>query len=118
MIQSQWRRALLILALTAGLLPAALISQQAVTTYTGRVSDAMCGTKHQMGISNPADCTRTCVKGGSSYALVIGSKAYTLATTQSDQRATLDKYAGQMVVVKGTLSGNTLNVHSVAPAHR
>src|SRR5438128_12661680 len=41
-------------------------------TFTGKVSDAMCGAKHMNG--TPADCTRACVKQGSKYALVVGDK--------------------------------------------
>jgi len=43
---------------------AALPAFAADQTLTGKVSDAMCGAKHQMA-GNDASCTRTCVKGGS-----------------------------------------------------
>lgn len=105
------------MALAAGLIPVGLRAMQVNTTYTGVVSDDMCGAKHtMMPGGSDADCTRMCVKGGSAYALVVGQKAYTLATSDKQQVATLDKYAGKRVVVKGTLSGETLKVHSVAPA--
>ncbi|PYX01158.1 MAG: hypothetical protein DMG86_10720, partial [Acidobacteria bacterium] len=39
-------------------------------TFTGQVSDAMCGAKHMMA-GNPAECTRACVGKGSKYALVV-----------------------------------------------
>ena len=42
-------------------------------SFTGVVSDAMCGAKHMM--DGDAACTRACVKKGSAYALVVGEKA-------------------------------------------
>ena len=116
-MQSRLRKSVLTLALAAGLIPVGLRAMQADTAYTGKVSDDMCGVKHTMDPGkSDADCTRMCVKGGSSYALVVGQKAYTLATTDKQQLATLDKNAGERVTVKGTLNGDTLTVHSVSPA--
>lgn len=81
------------------------------TTLKGTVSDKLCGAEHMMS-GSAAQCTRECVKKGSPYALVVGSKVYTLKGHSSD----LYKYAGQNVVVKGTVSGTTVEVASVAPA--
>ncbi|HEY7839739.1 MAG TPA: hypothetical protein VIC54_14165 [Terriglobales bacterium] len=111
------RKAVLTVALAAGLIPVGLRALQAETTYTGKVTDDMCGAKHDMGGSSDAACVRMCVSGGSNYALVVGTRVYTLSTTDKQQRATLDKYAGERVVVKGTLSGTTLKVATVAAAH-
>jgi hypothetical protein len=83
------------------------------TTLNGKVSDAMCGAKHQMA-GNDASCTRTCVKGGSKYALVVGDKVYTLET---DDKASLDKLnelAGAPAKVTGEVKGDTIAVKSVA----
>jgi len=81
-------------------------------TFTGTVSDAMCGAKHMPGQTN-ATCTRACVKQGSKYALVVGNKVYTL---EGGDAATLDKLAGEQAKVTGTLKGDTITVRSVAPA--
>ena len=88
-------------------------AQDADKTFTGTVSDAMCGSKHSMANMSAADCTRMCVKGGQAYALVAGDKVYTL----QGHAAELDKYAGQKVTLKGKLKDNTLTVDSVAAAH-
>ena len=85
---------------------------QAAQTYTGTVSDAMCGAKHTMGETDPAKCTRMCVKEGSKYALVVGTKVYTLA----GETAGLDKFAGAKASVTGTKSGDTITVKSVSAA--
>lgn len=92
-----------------GLVAGGLAIAQTNTTLTGVVSDQMCGAKHMMD-GGGAKCTRECVKQGSPYALVVGSKVYTL----KGHSAELDKMAGQSAVVKGKLSGTTMDVSSVA----
>jgi hypothetical protein len=82
------------------------------TTLTGIVSDALCGAKHSMMGMSAADCTRMCVKGGQSFALVVGDKVYNLRGDSAE----LDKYAGQKVTLKGKLRGNAVTVDSVTPA--
>jgi hypothetical protein len=84
-------------------------------TYTGKVSDAMCGAKHAMA-GDAAACTRACVSKGSNYALVVGDKVYTLSTTDKAALATLDKQAGAKATVTGTEKGDTITVSSVKAA--
>ncbi len=84
----------------------------ATQTFTGKVSDAMCGAKHNEGIE-PAACVRACVKKGAKYALVVGDKVYTLDTSD---RATLNKLAWEQAKVTGTADGTTISVTSVAAA--
>lgn len=79
------------------------------TTLKGTVSDQMCGAKHMMA-GGAAKCTRECVKQGSPYALVVGSKVYTL----KGHSAELNKLAGETAIVKGKVSGTTVDVTSVA----
>lgn len=81
-------------------------------TYTGTVSDAMCGAKH-MGGGSAAECTRACVSKGSKYSLVVGDKVYTLETSDKATLATLDKQAGGKASVTGTEKDNTITVTSV-----
>lgn len=79
-------------------------------TFTGIVSDSMCGAKHMM--KDAAQCTRECVKPGSDYALVVGDKVYTL----KGNKAQIDKLAGERATVKGKLSGDTITVDSISSA--
>jgi len=81
-------------------------------TLTGQVSDSMCGAKHEES-SNPANCTRGCVKHGANYALVVGDKVYTLQTTDKTALDSLDKLAGAKATVTGEVDGTTVNVKSV-----
>lgn len=99
-----------------------LIASVAVTpafakakSYTGIVSDSMCGAKHAMP-GDPAACTRACVSKGSKYALVVGEKVYTLDTSDKAALDTLDKQAGEKVIVTGSEKDNTISVSSVKAA--
>src|SRR4029077_20490893 len=83
-------------------------------TFTGTVSDSMCGAKHEMP-GDDAGCTRACVSKGSKYALVVGDKVYTLETTDKAALATLDKQAGAKATVTGNEKDNTITVTSVKP---
>ena len=73
-------------------------------TYTGVITDTMCGAKHAMGIAPDDKCVRECVKMDSKtkYALLVGKDVYVL----SDQQ-TPEKFAAQKVTVTGTLFEKT-----------
>ncbi|HEY7790192.1 MAG TPA: hypothetical protein VIC33_06765 [Vicinamibacterales bacterium] len=87
----------------------------AAKTFTGEVSDAMCGAHHDMG-GDAASCTRDCVKGGSDYALVVDQKVYTLKVKDTKLKASLDKLAGAKATVTGEESGDTITVTAVKAA--
>lgn len=84
-------------------------------SYTGQVSDAMCGATHMME-GSAADCTRACVGKGSKYALIVGSKVYTLDSGDKAVLAALDKLAGANAKVTGTAKGDTIAVSAVTAA--
>ena len=87
---------------------------QQAKTYTGVITDSMCGLNHKaMNVSPDSKCVRECVKHGSKYALLDGGNMYIL----SDQQ-TPEKYAGQKVKITGTLYEKTkiLKVDSIEPA--
>ncbi|MCW5965193.1 MAG: hypothetical protein KIT83_14240 [Bryobacterales bacterium] len=96
-----------------------LAAQQQSQTYTGVITDTMCGVDHaHMGISPDDKCVRDCVrtsKGKFKYALydAKAKKMYAL----SDQQ-TPEKFAAKQVVVKGTLYEKTgiLKVDSIQAA--
>jgi hypothetical protein len=87
-------------------------SAQSSQTFTGTVSDAMCGAHHMMQGASAAQCTRECVKQGSDFALVSAGKVYTLKGDKSQ----FDKFAGQNVTIKGKVDGKTITVDSIAAA--
>jgi hypothetical protein len=98
-----------LLTLFAG---AALAFVAAPKTFTGVITDSMCGKDHaMMGVKPDSKCVLECVKSGSKYALIEGTNVYEL----SDQKAP-EKFAGQKVKVTGTLNGNVLQVQSITAA--
>ncbi len=88
----------------------AVVAQQ--QSFTGVVTDSMCGAMHMAKDKTPAECTQLCVKDGMKYALAVEKRVYTL----EGHEAELAKLAGQKVTVKGTLKGDTVTVESVLPA--
>ena len=87
-------------------LAAVLGAQQQPKTFTGVITDTMCGKDHaHMGVSPDEKCVRECVRGSNGkykYALLVGEKMYVL----SDQQ-TPEKFAAKKVKVTGTLYEKT-----------
>src|SRR4030081_1822221 len=81
-------------------------------TFTGTVSDSMCGAKHAMS-GDDAGCTRACVSKGSKYASIVGEKVYTLDTDNKEPLSSLHMQAGRKVTVTGSDKDNTIPVQSV-----
>lgn len=89
-----------------------LVAGAATQTFTGVITDSMCGANHaMMKVTPDAKCVVECVKHGSKYALYDGKNAYVL----SDQK-TPEQFAGKKVKVTGTLFEKTkiLKVDSIA----
>jgi hypothetical protein len=83
----------------------------AAESWTGTVSDSMCGAKHMMA-GGAKKCTLECVDAGSKFVLVDASgKVYGL----SDQKKPRP-FAGEKVKVAGTLKGDTIEVSSIEEA--
>jgi hypothetical protein len=99
--------------LAALVLCAAAFAADKAQSFTGKVSDAMCGKAHMMSGSD-AGCTRACVGKGSKFALVVDDKVYTLDTSDKAALGMLDKLAGSDVTVTGTVSGDSIQVASVS----
>ncbi|HZT69377.1 MAG TPA: hypothetical protein VFC10_06480 [Terriglobia bacterium] len=103
------RRVILVAAAIASTVAAA--DQQ---TFTGTITDSMCGKSHGMVAGQPDEkCIAMCVKGSSSqYALFDGKTVLKL----SDQKAPA-KYAAQRVKVTGTINEKTqtIKVNSIEP---
>jgi hypothetical protein len=81
---------------------AASIVSAADKTFTGKITDSMCGKGHaSMKMGSAAECTAACVKSGAKYALYDGKKTYTL----SDQTGPA-KFAWQKATVMGSVDGS------------
>jgi hypothetical protein len=102
--------------LCAGLAVVPKLSAGSPQTFTGKVSDAMCGAKHSEGSLAPAACVRACVQKGAKYALVVGDKVYTLSTSDQAALDELNKLAWEQATVTGSANGDTIALKSVAAA--
>jgi hypothetical protein len=103
-------------ALCTGLAVVPSVASDSAQTFTGKVSDAMCGAKHMEGGIAPAACVRVCVQKGAKYALVVGDKVYTLDTSDQATLDELNKLAWEQAKVTGTANGDTISVKSVSAA--
>ena len=88
---------------------AALSAAPGKQTFTGTITDSMCGNaghaSMRMGPTD-AECTIACIDAhGAAYVLYDGKNVYTL----SDQRAPAT-LAGQRVKVVGTLDAKTKTI--------
>jgi hypothetical protein len=84
-------------------------------TFTGTISDSKCGASHKSMTEHnakltDASCTQACVKSGGNYVLAVGDKVYML---DNQKDPALARFAGQMVTVKGELSGDTIKAAKI-----
>lgn len=93
---------------------ASFAAMAAPQSFTGTLSDSMCGAKHMMPGKSDAECIRECIKANSKYALVVDKKVYTLSGSQEE----FSRLAGKRVQVTGEKSGDTISVKSVTLANK
>ena len=72
-------------------------------TWTGVISDKMCGAdqKKMGGKMSDGDCTQACAKGGAPYVLVSEGKVYQVTNHDADLRT----HAGHTVHLTGEFKG-------------
>lgn len=82
----------------------ALAATALAGTFTGVITDSMCGASHEaMKMGADPECVRACVKDhNSKYSLLVGTQVYKL----SDQQ-TPAAFAGMKVKVTGKLYEKT-----------
>lgn len=91
-------------------IPHRAMSEKGIS-LTGRITDSMCGAKHMLA-GDGARCVRACMKRGSHYALLSGSKVYSLAGHDEE----LEKHADQVVTLSGTAEdGDTIRIAALRP---
>lgn len=94
-------------------LAGAIGAADAPRTFTGVITDTLCGEGHaMMKAQSDAACVKLCVKGSGQYALFDGQNVLKL----SDQK-TPAKFAAQKVKVAGTFDekSKTIKVSSIEP---
>jgi len=97
------------------LFAASVAGAEAPKTFTGIVTDTMCGSKphsNMMKDKTEAECVRLCARGPNGYALSDGTAVMKLG----DQK-TPAQYAGHRVKVTGVYDekSKTLKVESITP---
>jgi hypothetical protein len=83
-------------------------------TWTGTISDKMCGADHTKmgGKLSERDCTLACAKGGAPYVFVSEGKVYQLTNHDAD----LKTHAGHTVNLSGDLKGDMIRVSKIEMA--
>lgn len=103
--------------LAAGVAALTLATGRAAQRFTGVITDDMCaGVGHARMRMGPTDaeCTKACISAhGAAYVLEAGKTVYKLSDQQTPER-----FAGQKVIVTGTLDARTMTikVESIAAA--
>jgi hypothetical protein len=75
-------------------------------TWTGKISDSMCGATHKMAAEHGSakmsdrECTEACIKGGGKYVFVSNGKVYTI---DNQDYAGLAEHAGHTVKLTGDM---------------
>jgi hypothetical protein len=94
------------------------IASAADATWTGQISDSMCGVSHAKMIAGHTgakmtarDCTLACVKAGAKYVFVTKGKVYSIA---NQDLADLQVHAGHTVRLTGEMKGDTITVSKIA----
>ena len=80
-------------------------------SWTGYVSDAKCGAKHNKGTQADVNCVNACIKGGSEAVLVVGDKVVPIANKDK-----VAEFHGKKVTVTGKLDGEKITVESAKAA--
>jgi hypothetical protein len=80
-------------------------------SYEGMVTCSRCGARHSGALGQTAaDCARSCVRGGASFALVEPDATYIL----DGDLGVLGRLAGQRARIVGALNGRTIRISSVS----
>jgi hypothetical protein len=76
--------------------------------FSGILTDAHCGSKHEDSAMKASDCARIYLRKGSRYAIVNGEKEYELV----GELWQIGQFAGQWVTLTGVLDRETIKVTS------
>lgn len=93
----------------------ATVAFAADQTWTGKISDSMCGASHSAMKHDgkklaDRECTQECVKGGSKYVFVSKGKVYKV---DNQDFADLSVHAGHSVMLTGEMTGDTIKVSKI-----
>src|SRR5436190_14800378 len=95
---------------------AVLTVMASAATWTGKISDSMCGAHHmttaEHGKAKMSDreCTEACIKKGGKYVFVSKGKVYKI---DNQDYAGLAEHAGHTVKLTGDMTGDTIKVANI-----
>jgi len=82
--------------------------------WTGYISDAHCGAKHDKVSEGNTKCVvDMCIKGGAEPVFVYKGKVLSF---DADSATKAKSFAGQEVKINGSLSGSTVTITSIDKA--
>ena len=104
-----------LLGAAAAMIVASAVAYGADKTWTGKISDSMCGAKHNTSAEHGAkmterDCVEKCIKDGSKYVFVSKGKVYSI---ENQDMADLAEHAGHTVHLTGEMTGDTIKVSKI-----
>lgn len=96
----------------------AAMSAAAEQTWTGKISDSMCGATHDSAAEHAGkkmsdrECALACVKGhNAKYVFVSDGKVYNIA---NQDLAALQLQAGNTVKLTGDVKGDTITASKIS----
>jgi hypothetical protein len=106
-----------IMGMALALLLGSALAYGAEKTWTGKISDSMCGASHKSAIEHAGkkltdrECVQACIKDGGKYVFVANGKVYDISN-QDDPA--LAEHAGHTVKLTGEMTGNSIKVSKIA----
>ena len=102
-----------------GTLFCASFALAAESTWSGKISDSMCGRSHKSAIEHSGkkmsdhDCVIACVKDGGKYVFVADGKIYNI---ENQDFAGLEEHAAHNIKLTGEMTGDTIKVTKIEMA--
>jgi hypothetical protein len=93
-------------------------AQDDVQTWKGRISDSICGVKHEPVEGVPMtdkECTLATVRGGSKFVFVMDEKVYAIANQDQPDLVT---FAGDPVKLTGRMKDKVITVTKIVAADK
>ena len=90
--------------------------KSAESTWTGKLSDSMCGADHKANggtMEKDHKCTLDCVKGHGSEYIFVNAADKKIYKIGNQKMAELETHAGHPVEITGTMKGDTITVTKI-----
>ena len=87
-------------------------------TWKGRISDSICGVKHEPAEGQPMtdkECTLATVRGGSKFVFVLDETVYPIANQDQPDLVT---FAGDTVKLTGRMKDKVITVTKIVAADK